>query len=117
MTEERRKKRVYISGQITGLDEGRIQAFFEEGYKMLRICKICGKEFNAITSKKYCSKECVSQVNLKRALERYYKNHPKRYKRFSGKWYRNSPEKLQAIKEKYRNGVSKTQIEDRINSL
>lgn len=84
---------------------------------MLRICKICGKEFNAITSKKYCSKECVSQVARERGLEKYYKNYPKRYERFSGKWYRNSPEKLQAIKEKYRNGVSKTQIEDRINSL
>lgn len=84
---------------------------------MLKVCEICGKEFSAVTSKKYCSKECVSQVELKRALERYYKNHPKRYERFSGKWYRNSPEKLQAIKEKYRNGVSKTQIEDWINSL
>lgn len=84
---------------------------------MLRICKICGKEFNAITNKKYCSKECVSQVERERGLEKYYKNHPKRYERFSGKWYRNSPEKLQAIKEKYRNGVSKIQIEDWINSL
>lgn len=84
---------------------------------MLRVCKICGKEFNAITNKKYCSKKCVSQVELKRALERYYKNHPKRYERFSGKWYKNCPNKLQAIKEKYRNGVSKTQIENWINSL
>lgn len=84
---------------------------------MLRICKICGKEFNAIKNKKHCSKECVSQVNRERRLEKYYKNHPERYERFSGKWYRNSPEKLQAIKEKYRNGVSKTQIENWINSL
>lgn len=88
---------------------------------MLRICKICGKEFTAITNKKYCSKECVSQVvrerDRKKSLKKYYKNHPKRFERFSGKWYKNSPNKLQAIKEKYRNGVSKTQIENWINSL
>ena len=67
---------------------------------MLRICKICGKEFNAITNKKYCSKECASQAERKRGLEKYYKNHPKRYERFSGKWYRNSPEKIAGNKRK-----------------
>lgn len=29
MTEERRKKSVYISGQITGLDEREYKAFFK----------------------------------------------------------------------------------------
>ena len=33
-------------------------------------------------------------------------------KRFSGKKYENSPEKLAAIKEKYKNGVSKSVIEE-----
>lgn len=36
---------------------------------------------------------------------------------FSGKWYRNSPEKLQAIKEKYKDGVPAREVENWINSL
>jgi hypothetical protein len=36
----------------------------------------------------------------------------KNNKRFSGKHYKNSPEKLAAIKEKYKNGVSKSIIEE-----
>lgn len=67
---------------------------------------LCRREKNAVGKKKGGGKTSKTD-----------KNHPKRYERFSGKWYRNSPEKLQAIKEKYRNGVSKTQIEDWINSL
>lgn len=78
MTEEGKKKRVYISGQITGLDEREYKAFFKQAEGILR----------------------------------QFGYDPKRYKRFSGKWYRNSPEKLQAIKEKYRNGVSKGLIEN-----
>lgn len=75
---------------------------------MTKVCEICGKEFNAVTSKKYCSRECVSQVELKRALEKYYKKHPERYERFSGKWYRNSPEKLRAARKRQPFFIKKT---------
>lgn len=86
---------------------------------MTKCCKLCGKEFNATANKKYCSAECLSYVRNQRALSRYHRNNPESIRgiRFSGNFYRNSPEKLQAIKEKYRNGVSKKQIEDWINSL
>ena len=36
MTEEKRKKIVYISGQITGLDEGDYKAFFNKAEDVLR---------------------------------------------------------------------------------
>lgn len=36
MTEEGRKKRVYISGQITGLDEREYKAFFKQAEGILR---------------------------------------------------------------------------------
>ncbi|WP_443739602.1 DUF4406 domain-containing protein [Treponema sp.] len=36
MTEEKRKKRVYISGQITGLDEGEYKALFKKAEDVLR---------------------------------------------------------------------------------
>lgn len=35
-----------------------------------------------------------------------------RTKRYSGKKYENTPEKLQSLKEKYKNGVTKEMIEE-----
>lgn len=56
-------------------------------------------------------KQKIGRENFKNLYIRVYaKTHSN--KRFSGRKYENSPEKLAAIKEKYKNGVSKSIIEE-----
>jgi len=56
-------------------------------------------------------KRKIGRENFKNLYRRVYaKTHSN--KRFSGRKYKNSPEKLAAIKEKYKNGVSKEFINE-----
>lgn len=76
----------------------------------MRYCNVCGACFLPVNSSQiYCSKECFIEVKRKREKEYRIKNNGSiKYSkgRYSGKVYENSPEKLQAIKEKYKNGVT-----------
>ena len=45
------------------------------------------------------------------------RNRPITYGRFSGLEYENTPEKIDEIREKYRNGVTLQMIEDMVNRL
>lgn len=60
----------------------------------------------------------LGEKEFRRAYQRLYqdvRNAPN--KRYSGKHYENSPEKLKAIREKYRNGVTKEQINKMLEEL
>lgn len=76
----------------------------------MRYCDVCGIEFNPVNNSQIYCKKCSMLLKRRRYNEWYNKNKRSekiRYKgRFSGKEYENSPEKLQAIKRKYRNGVT-----------
>ena len=43
---------------------------------MIRVCEICGKEFDGANSKKYCSDECKKSAKRKRAAETNQKAKP-----------------------------------------
>lgn len=56
----------------------------------------------------------MGKKNFRRLYNTLYtgsRYHAKTNKRASGKTYENSPEKLQAIKEKYKNGIPEGEIE------
>lgn len=74
-------------------------------------CAICYKQFEKINNSQiYCCKECFLVAKRRRHREWYNKNKKSektRFKgRFSGKEYEKTPEEIQAIKEKYKNGVT-----------
>lgn len=73
-------------------------------------CAICHKEFEKINNSQIYCKQCFMMAKRRRYKEWYNKNRKsektRNRGRFSGKEYENSPEKLQAIKEKYKNGVT-----------
>lgn len=78
-----------------------------------KYCEVCGGVFIAVNnSQKYCNAaDCKKKV--KRAREKIYyyatKNNEsgKRYRgRYSGRSYVNTPERLEEIKNKYKNGVT-----------
>lgn len=66
----------------------------------------------------------LSELRQKIGKEKFRKLYQTMYhyastsdKRYSGKTYENSPEKLQAIKEKYKNGVTKEILDDFVKRL
>ena len=74
---------------------------------MKTYCIKCGQEFNGINnSQKFCCKSC--------RLE-YTKGACKW--RFSGKYYKNTEEKLASLKEKYKNGVTKEILKEFFETL
>lgn len=81
----------------------------------MKRCKICGAVFSpSYANQKYCSKNCarLGKNELQKNKKIYHqvyswtRNRMKNDIRASGKKYINPPEKIQAIKEKYKNGVS-----------
>lgn len=74
------------------------------------ICKGCGKEFfyekKKGAARTRCSKECVKATDRLASRNWYHKKHEVFGTRASGRRYKNPPEKIQAIKEKYKNGVT-----------
>lgn len=73
-------------------------------------CVVCGKKFIA-NNKKFitCSTECKK---IYHKMYSFTMDRTRRDVRNSGKKYTNSKEKLLAIKEKYKNGVTKEMIEN-----
>ena len=62
-------------------------------------------------------KKSAETLEYERLVEEFGKPERKTYGRFSGLDYDNPPEKLDAIREKYRNGVSCEMIEDWIMNM
>lgn len=88
------------------------------GGKMMdsAICRVCGKKFFYERKQGHrrtmCSKECVKEADRAASRDWYHRNFEVFGKRASGKKYKNPPEKLQAIKEKYKNGVTLEILEE-----
>ena len=82
---------------------------------MIRMCESCGIDFEAKNNKqRFCTRECFIE-HQKRKQRR--KNRKKKTMRFSGDIYINSEEKLNAIKEKYKNGITKDILKEFAESL
>lgn len=62
-------------------------------------CELCGKEFlrNSPTQR-FCCRECYEEFELRQR--------PPYKFRFSGRRYKNSEQRLDEIREKYKNGVT-----------
>lgn len=78
---------------------------------MKTFCKVCYKQFEKTNNSQiYCSKECARELRNRRQRECASRNQGqkiKKYKgRYSGENYTNTSEKLQAIRDKYKNGVT-----------
>lgn len=90
----------------------------ETCYKIMdsAICRVCGKKFFYERKQGHrrtmCSKECVKEADRAASRDWYHRNFEVFGKRASGKKYKNPPEKLQAIKEKYKNGVTLEILEE-----
>lgn len=74
-----------------------------------------GVPLNAVV--KRGRKKSALTMEYERLVEEFGEPERKTYGRFSGLDYDNPPEKLEAIKEKYRNGVSCEMIEDWIMNM
>jgi hypothetical protein len=79
------------------------------------MCELCGSDFEAKNNKqRFCNRACFLEYQ-KRKQRR--KNRKKKTMRFSGEIYINSEEKLNAIKEKYKNGITKDILKEFAESL
>jgi hypothetical protein len=79
------------------------------------MCELCGSDFEAKNNKQiFCCRECCLE-HQKRKQRR--ENRKKKTMRFSGDIYINSEEKLNAIKEKYKNGITKDILKEFAESL
>ena len=85
-------------------------------------CVFCGNEIEKISrNQKYCPK-CKIKAKNKKARDKYKivhandvrKRNTKSFGRFSGLDYENSPEKIDEIKKKYKNGITKEMIEEMV---
>lgn len=82
---------------------------------MIRMCELCGSDFEAKNNKqRFCTRACFLECQ-KRKQRR--KTRKKKTMRFSGDIYINSEEKLNAIKEKYKNGITKDILKEFAESL
>lgn len=59
----------------------------------------------------------IGKEKFQRLYNTMYNHASTSNKRYSGKTYENRPEKLQAIKEKYKNGVTKEILDEFIKRL
>lgn len=62
-------------------------------------------------------REEMGAAEFKKLYNNLYNTTRESRSRYSGDRYENSPEKLQAIKEKYKNGVTKELLDEFIKSL
>lgn len=66
-------------------------------------CELCGKSFmRKSPSQKFCSKDCSEEVKQRKLQNQC----GRRKHRFSGRSYRNSEQRLNELREKYKNGVT-----------
>ena len=80
----------------------------------MKTCEICDKEIP--TKDTYCIK-CAYDIGVF-TTSFFRKNFRKGVqKRFSGKNYENSPERLEEIKNKYKNGVTVQDLENMVRGL
>ena len=84
-----------------------------------RVCAMCGRQFlHNRKNRKCCSETCdeewkVLYQKCRCESERIRKSG----RRFSGEVYENPPEKISALKEKYKNGVPQEEVEALVREL
>ena len=62
-------------------------------------CELCGKEFMRHSpTQKFCCRECYKEFKLRQR--------PPGKRRFSGRSYKNSEQRLNELREKYKNGIT-----------
>lgn len=83
----------------------------------MKTCELCEKEIFAKSNKKKYCEECshALQRSCITTLSRIYNKSKQR--RVSGKKYENSPERLEEIKNKYKNGVTIQILEEFIGGV
>lgn len=62
-------------------------------------------------------RELIGKVEFRRQYQRLYQEAIQCPKRYSEKEYTNSPEKLKAIREKYKKGVTDKTVKDMLDKL
>lgn len=62
-------------------------------------------------------RELVGKVEFKRQYQCLYQEARQCPKRYSGEEYKNSPEKLKAIREKYKKGVTDKTVKNMLDKL
>ena len=82
---------------------------------MIRICESCGIDFEPKPPvQRFCCRKCFLEYQQRKQRRKIRK---KKTMRFSGDIYANSEEKLNAIKEKYKNGITKEILKEFAESL
>lgn len=82
---------------------------------MIRMCESCGSDFESKNNKqRFCCRECFLEHQQRKQRQKIRK---KKTMRFSGDIYTNSEERLNAIKEKYKNGITKEILKEFAESL
>lgn len=82
---------------------------------MRRICESCGNEFDVKSPvQRFCSRECFIEYRKRKQRRKTRKN---KTMRFSGEIYTNSEQKLNAIREKYKNGITKEILKEFAENL
>ncbi|MCM1221584.1 MAG: hypothetical protein NC548_44610 [Lachnospiraceae bacterium] len=77
----------------------------------VRRCEICGREFAFYNGLQKNCKDCASVLRTKHLATYNRIRRGGRQARASGLSYDNSPERLRAIREKYKNGIPDGEIE------
>lgn len=62
-------------------------------------------------------RELIGNEEFRRQYQRLYQEAVQCPKRYSGKEYKNSPEKLKAIREKYKKGVADKTVKEMLDKL
>lgn len=62
-------------------------------------------------------RELIGNKEFRRQYQRLYQEAVQSPKRYSGKEYKNSPEKLKAIREKYKKGVTDKTVKEMLDKL
>lgn len=79
------------------------------------MCETCGIDFETKSpNQRFCSRKCFLEYQRRKQRQKNRKN---KTMRFSGDIYTNSEQKLNAIKEKYKNGITKEILKEFAESL
>lgn len=82
---------------------------------MRRICELCGNDLDIKSPmQRFCCRACFIEYRKRKQRRKIRKN---KTMRFSGEIYTNSEQKLNAIREKYKNGITKEILKEFAENL
>lgn len=62
-------------------------------------------------------RELIGKVEFKKQYQRLYQETIQSHKRYSGREYKNSSEKIKALREKYKKGVTDKTVKEMLDKL